>query len=61
MIHLAAALFFTLALLSACVALHVIVQLSWREIVSALRGELGLEIRQPEARARAVTLRPAAF
>ncbi|TFI60207.1 hypothetical protein E2493_00385 [Sphingomonas parva] len=43
MIHLASALFFTLALLAALTTLHVVVQLSWSEIVAALRGELGRE------------------
>jgi hypothetical protein len=39
--HLAAALFFTLALLAAMVALHMTVRLYWAEILLALRGELG--------------------
>jgi hypothetical protein len=39
--YLAAALFFTLALLAALVATHVTVRLHWREILLALRGELG--------------------
>jgi hypothetical protein len=39
--YLAAALFFTLALLAALVAIHVTVRLYWREILLALRGELG--------------------
>ena len=41
MIYLAAALFFTLALLAALVAIHLTVRLHWREILLALRGELG--------------------
>jgi len=40
-IYLAAALFFTLALLAALVAIHVTVRLYWHEILLALRGELG--------------------
>ena len=41
MTYLAAALFFTLALLAALVAIHVTVRLNGREILLALRGELG--------------------
>lgn len=41
MTYLAAALFFTLALLAALVATHMTVRLHWREILLALRGELG--------------------
>ncbi|HYW15451.1 MAG TPA: hypothetical protein VE891_04765 [Allosphingosinicella sp.] len=41
MIYLAAALFFTLALLAALVAIHVTVRLYWPEIILALRGEFG--------------------
>lgn len=41
MIYLAAALFFTLALLAALVAIHVTVRQYWPEILLALRGELG--------------------
>ncbi len=40
MTYLAAALFFTLALLAALVAIHMTVRLHWREILLALRGEL---------------------
>jgi hypothetical protein len=40
-IYLAAAVFFTLALLVALVAIHVTVRLHWPEILLALRGELG--------------------
>ena len=62
MIHLASALFFTVALLAALAAVHVSVQLSWREIVMALRGELGGEVRRPGARSpRPWTQRRAAF
>jgi hypothetical protein len=39
--YLAASLFFTLALLAALVAIHMTVRLNWREILLALRGELG--------------------
>ena len=42
MIHLAATLFFTAALLAACVAIHLTVQFNWQDIVRALRGELGV-------------------
>ncbi|HEX6374842.1 MAG TPA: hypothetical protein VFZ91_03885 [Allosphingosinicella sp.] len=38
MTYLAAALFFTLALLAALVAIHMTVRLNWREILLALRG-----------------------
>ena len=41
MTYLAAALFFSLALLAALVAVHMTVRLHWREILLALRGELG--------------------
>jgi hypothetical protein len=40
-IYLAAALFFTLALLAALVAIHMTVRYHWPEILLALRGELG--------------------
>ena len=49
MTYLLAALFFTLALLGALVALHMIVLQSWDEIVLALRGELGLRPPVPRA------------
>ena len=49
MTYLAASLFFTLALLAALVAIHVTVRLNWREILLALRGELGAAT--PPARA----------
>ena len=52
MIYLAAALFFTLALLVALVAIHVTVRLHWPEILLALRGELGATPQaRPAARA----------
>ena len=41
MTYFAAALFFTLALLGAAAAIHVTVRQYWREILLALRGELG--------------------
>ena len=49
MIYLAAALFFTLALLVALVAIHVTVRLHWPEILLALRGELGVTPRAQPA------------
>jgi len=54
-IYLAAALFFTLALLAALVAIHVTVRLHWPEILLALRGELGATppARAPAGRRRA--------
>jgi hypothetical protein len=39
--YLAAALFFTFALLAAAVAIHMTVRAHWAEIRLALRGELG--------------------
>jgi hypothetical protein len=39
--YLAAALFFTFALLAAAVAIHMTVRAYWAEIRLALRGELG--------------------
>jgi hypothetical protein len=54
--YLAAALFFTLALLAALVTIHVTVRLSWREILLAVRGELGAAT--PPAAAPAPALRP---
>lgn len=47
MTYLASALFFTIVLLAALVAIHVTVQLSWREIMLALRGELGRGVTRP--------------
>jgi hypothetical protein len=55
-IYLAAALFFTLALLAALVAIHVTVRLHWPEILLALRGELGAT----PAAARSGPARPSA-
>ena len=57
-IYLAAANFFTLSLLAACVLGHLAVRDSWREIMAALRGELGREIR-PSVQARATAPAPA--
>ena len=45
MTYFAAALFFTLVLLGAAVALHLTVRLYWTEMVLALRGEWGREVR----------------
>ena len=61
MIYLAAALFFTLALLAALVAIHVTVRLHWPEILLALRGELGATPRAPAAAPGGSSPRPAAF
>jgi hypothetical protein len=48
--YLAAALFFTCALLAALVAAHMTVRLHWQEILLALRGELGA-VSAPQRRA----------
>ncbi|HEY5722827.1 MAG TPA: hypothetical protein VIT45_10950 [Allosphingosinicella sp.] len=48
MSYIAAALFFTAALLAAAVTLHMLVKLHWAEILLALKGELGLEVRTPD-------------
>jgi hypothetical protein len=45
--HLATAIFFTLMLLAAAVAIHMTVRLYWAQILLALRGELGLGATQP--------------
>jgi hypothetical protein len=59
--YLAAALFFTLAFLAAAVALHMTVRLHWREILLALKGELGAtSSQQPAAPAGATRRRAAA-
>jgi hypothetical protein len=62
--HLASALFFIAALLGAAVMLHLIVRQYWDEILLALRGELGLEVRMPAGpdrpRAAATPMRRAA-
>jgi hypothetical protein len=57
--YLAAALFFTLALLAALVAIHMTVRFSWREILLALRGELGA-VTPPAAAPAGATHRRAA-
>ena len=54
MINLAAALFFTLALLASLVTLHMIVRTHWQEILLALAGEFGAEIRRSASPARAL-------
>jgi hypothetical protein len=56
--YLAAALFFTLAFLGAAVALHMTVRFHWREIMTALRGELGAVSPQPRVAARRGAMRP---
>ena len=64
MTYLLAALFFTLALLAAAVAIHMVVAAHWREILLALRGEWGAAPKaRPAGRtapAYAMTRRPAA-
>ena len=55
--HIAAALFFTAALLAAAVTIHLMVKLYWTEIMLALKGELGLEVRTP-ARSSPSAARP---
>ena len=45
MTHLAAAIFFTLLLLAAAVAIHMTVRLYWSQILLALRGELGRDVK----------------
>jgi hypothetical protein len=60
--YLAAALFFTLALLMALVAIHMLVRLHWQEILLALRGELGaVRPAAPRAAPGAAMRRHAAF
>lgn len=69
MTYLAAATFFTLALLFAAVTIHMTVRAYWAEILMALRGELGrsahyriVPVRQaPPAPNYARVLRRAAF
>lgn len=63
MIQLAASLFFILALLGAAVAAHLTVQGNWHEILLALRGELGLEVRPaaPAPRRVRAQMAPTAF
>lgn len=60
MTYLAAALFFTLALLAALVAIHMTVRLNWREILLALKGELGAATPRAAAPAGAMRRRAAA-
>ena len=45
--HLATAIFFSLMLLAAAVAIHMTVRLYWSQILLALRGELGRGVTQP--------------
>jgi hypothetical protein len=59
-IYLTAALFFTLALLAALVAIHVTVRLHWPEILLALRGELGAVTPRARAAGPAAMVRPSA-
>ena len=63
MTHLAAALFFTVMLLAATVAIHLTVRLYWSKIAAALRGELGREVSRSArpVRAYAIPRRRAAF
>ena len=61
MTYLAAALFFTIALLAAAVAIHMTVRTYWTEIMLALRGEYGAGARpRAEPAARAYVLRRSA-
>ena len=57
MTYLAAAIFFTVMLLAATVAIHLTVRLHWAKIVSALRGELGRPVTQPVQAAPAFAAR----
>ena len=59
MTYLAAALFFTFALLAAAVAIHMTVRAHWTEIRLALRGELGLPVTYRIAPVRADGRAPA--
>jgi len=53
--HLAAALFFTLALLAAAVAIHMTVRAYWAEILLALKGEWdGVDGVRPAAASQAL-------
>ena len=63
MTHLAAAIFFTLMLLAAAVAIHMTVRMYWNQIVAALRGELGRPVTRsaPRVRPTPVYARRAAF
>ncbi|MEA3034804.1 MAG: hypothetical protein QOH04_563 [Sphingomonadales bacterium] len=64
MTYLAAALFFTFALLAAAVAIHMTVRAYWAEIRLALRGELGRPVTyriapvRRDGRARAYATMP---
>ncbi len=60
MIHLAAALFFALALLAAMVAIHMTVRIYWAEILLALKGEWDPTgpVRRPAAARPALAARP---
>jgi hypothetical protein len=63
--YLLAATFFTLVLLAAAVAIHMVVRNHWREILLALRGEWGAAPRpraaaEPAGRAYATPRRRAA-
>lgn len=51
MTHLAAALFFTFAMLAAAVAIHMTVRTYWAEILLALKGEWdgSATVRRPAA------------
>ena len=49
MTHLAASLFFIIALLAATVAIHLTVRRYWLEIVLALRGELERPVTPAQA------------
>ncbi|QAY79397.1 hypothetical protein [Sphingosinicella sp. BN140058] len=60
MFHFTAAALFTLVLLAACMIGHMTVRNSWAEIMAALRGELGREIRRSAALAGAPRRRAAA-
>jgi hypothetical protein len=63
--YLLTALFFTVSLLGAAVAIHMNVRGAWREILLALRGEWGeapkVQAAAPHAAAYATTRRHAAF
>ena len=54
MTHLAAALFFTFAMLAAAVAIHMTVRTYWAEILLALKGEWdgSATVRRPAAAVR---------
>jgi hypothetical protein len=61
--YLAAALFFTVALLAAAVAIHMTVRTYWTEILLALKGEYGPGAKpqaEPAARAYVLQRRAAA-